>query len=132
MLTLEQRRNLSIPATPNLPMVDFDREANVLIIKGRSFPENATIFYYRLFEWVDYYLLTKPVHTTLNLSFQYLHTGSGVQVYNLIKRLLESEQTGNTVIINWFYEEDDEDLRQVGIDFSSVLRKPFNYNICEF
>ncbi len=39
---------------------------------------------------------------------------------------LEAIHKGKSeVIINWYYEEDDEDMLEAGEDYESIIRVPF-------
>ena len=37
------------------------------------------------------------------------------------------EKSGKDVTVNWYYEEFDEDMREVGEDYSDVINLPFLY-----
>ncbi len=32
---------------------------------------------------------------------------------------------GNEIVINWYYEEDDEDMLEAGEDYQSIINVPF-------
>ena len=38
-----------------------------------------------------------------------------------------AQNNGADVIVNWFYEEDDEDMRETGEDYEEILGLNFNY-----
>jgi hypothetical protein len=40
-------------------------------------------------------------------------------------------QGGNSVRINWFYEEDDEDMEESGEDFQEIIDVPITMNMIE-
>ncbi len=132
MISNNQPKKLVLPATTNLPFVDFDSQTGVFIIKGRSFSENALPFYEQINAWVEAYLSTKPTSTYLTIAFQYLNTSSGVQIYSFLKTLHQSKVEGNSLTVIWGYEDDDDDLQQVGADFSSALGLPFEFKVVEF
>ena len=29
--------------------------------------------------------------------------------------------------VNWYYEENDEDMRELGVDISNIINHPFNF-----
>ena len=127
-----ENNRLIIEATNNLPFVDFNNNTGIVIIKGRSYSENAYTFYSRLNKWANDYLLSKPKSTHITLAFQYLNTSSGVQVFNFIRNIQQSKNYGNSLTIVWGYEEDDDDLLQLGQDFSTALQLPFEFKLVEF
>lgn len=127
-----ENNRLIIEATNNLPYVDFNNNTGIVIIKGRSYSENAYTFYSRLNKWANDYLLSKPKSTHITLAFQYLNTSSGVQVFNFIRNMQQSKSYGDLLTVEWGYEEDDDDLLQLGQDFSTALQLPFEFKVVEF
>ena len=127
-----ENNRLIIEATNNLPFVDFNNNTGIVIIKGRSYSENAYTFYSRLNKWANDYLLSKPKSTHITLAFQYLNTSSGVQVFNFIRNMQQSKSYGDLLTVEWGYEEDDDDLLQLGQDFSTALQLPFEFKLVEF
>ncbi len=128
--TIQNR--LVIESTPNLPYVDFNNQTGTIFIKGRSYSENAYTFYSRLNKWANNYLLSKPKSTHITLAFQYLNTSSGVQVFNFVRNIQQSKSYGDSLTVVWGYEEDDDDLLQLGQDFSTALQLPFEFKLVEF
>jgi hypothetical protein len=41
--------------------------------------------------------------------------------------LKKIDQLGKEVIVNWYHEEDDEDMKEAGEDFSSFFNYEFNF-----
>ena len=41
------------------------------------------------------------------------------------KKLELIHKKGNPVEVNWYYEEDDEDMFEAGEDYQSIIRVPF-------
>jgi hypothetical protein len=44
----------------------------------------------------------------------------------VFKKLEAIYKNKNDVKINWYYEEDDEDMLEAGEDYESIIRVPFN------
>jgi hypothetical protein len=44
---------------------------------------------------------------------------------DVFKKLEAIYKAKNEVIINWYYEEDDEDMLEAGEDYESIIRVPF-------
>jgi hypothetical protein len=34
---------------------------------------------------------------------------------------------GNKVLIDWYYQEDDEDMQDAGEDYADIVEVPFNF-----
>ena len=44
---------------------------------------------------------------------------------DLFKKLEAIHKTGKEVVINWYYEEDDEDMLEAGEDYQAIIKVPF-------
>ncbi len=45
---------------------------------------------------------------------------------DLFKKFAELYKSGHKVQINWFYEEEDEDMQEAGEDYCDILGVPFD------
>ncbi len=124
----DRLENLVINTKENLALISFDKDAKVLVMKGHSLPENSYYFFLPILEWTEKYLKTLPDNTTLSIAFEYLHTGATKQIFELMRMLKKSEENGNSITINWYYEEDDDDMKDLGKQFSSALDIKFNFD----
>lgn len=61
--------------------------------------------------------------------FVYFNTSTSKCLYEILKKAKSYQIAGNEVDINWFYEEDDDDMKEVGEDFADLLDLPFHF--CE-
>jgi hypothetical protein len=114
-----------IEGTPKTPSVKFDEKEGVFEIKGRSIPENSVEFYKPLNEWLDNYMQTPLDKTVVNIRLEYFNTSSSKCILDVFKRLEAIHKTKHDVEINWFYEEDDEDMLEAGEDYDSIIKVPF-------
>jgi len=114
-----------IEGTPKTPSVKFDEKEGVFEIKGRSIPENSVEFYKPLNEWLDNYMQTPLEKTVVNIRLEYFNTSSSKCILDVFKRLEAIHKTKHDVEINWFYEEDDEDMLEAGEDYDSIIKVPF-------
>ncbi|MDY6801439.1 MAG: DUF1987 domain-containing protein [Bacteroidota bacterium] len=117
--------SISIEGTPKTPAVSFNAETGVIEIKGRSIPENSIEFYRPLVEWLEEYSKNPKKLTTVNIQLEYFNTSSSKCILDVFKKLESIKKARNDVIINWYYEEDDEDMLEAGEDYESIIRIPF-------
>ncbi len=116
---------ISIDGTAKTPTIKFDAESGIMEIKGRSIPENSIEFYKPLVDWLDEYAKSPKEITQVNVQLEYFNTSSSKCILDVFKKL-ESIQKGKPeVVINWYYEEDDEDMLEAGEDYESIIRVPF-------
>lgn len=116
---------ISIVGTPKTPTVNFDSSEGVVEIKGRSIPENSIEFYNPLVDWLEKYLSNPAGLTKVNIQLEYFNTSSSKCILDVFKKLEAIYKSGNDVVINWYYEEDDEDMLEAGEDYQSIIKIPF-------
>ena len=108
---------ITIEGTSKTPTIIFDAEAGLLELKGRSIPENSIEFYKPVVESLDKYSQEPKDKTSVNIQLEYFNTSSSKCILDLFKKLESIHKTGKDVVINWFYEEDDEDMLEAGEDY---------------
>jgi len=116
---------LTIEGTAKTPNVKFEADNGLIEIKGRSIPENSIEFYKPLVDWLEEYGKTPAALTKVNIQLEYFNTSSSKCILDVFKKLEAIYKTKNEVIINWYYEEDDEDMLEAGEDYESIIRVPF-------
>jgi hypothetical protein len=114
-----------IEGTPKTPSVKFDAATGILEIKGRSIPENSIEFYKPLVDWLDKYSEDPVYQTVVNIHLEYFNTSSSKCILDVFKKLELIHKAKNDVVVNWYYEEDDEDMLEAGEDYESIIRIPF-------
>jgi SiaC family regulatory phosphoprotein len=117
--------SISIEGTPKTPTVNFDATTGIIEVKGRSIPENSIEFYRPLVEWLEEYSKEPQNVTTVNIQLEYFNTSSSKCILDVFKKLEAIKKARNEVVINWYYEEDDEDMLEAGEDYESIIRIPF-------
>lgn len=116
---------LSIEGTPKTPTVSFDTNKGFLEIKGRSIPENSIEFYKSLVDLLEKYAGQPQPDTNVNIQLEYFNTSSSKCILDVFKKLEGINKNGSKVTINWYYEEDDEDMLEAGEDYQAIINVPF-------
>ena len=117
--------SIFIEGTPKTPNIDFDHGKGSLLLKGRSIPENSIEFYKPLVDWLDAYSSSPKPKTVCDVQLEYFNTSSSKCLLDLFKKMELMSTGGSEVIINWYYEEDDEDMLEAGEDYQSIINVPF-------
>jgi hypothetical protein len=117
--------SLFIEGTSKTPNVKFDANQGLIEIKGRSIPENSIEFYKPMVDWLDKYAKSPKQQTKVNVQLEYFNTSSSKCILDVFKKLEAIHKANNQVQINWYYEEDDEDMLEAGEDYESIIRVPF-------
>ena len=116
---------ISIAGTPKTPTVKFDSSQGLIEIKGRSNPENSIEFYKPLVDWLKEYAKDPGDKTIVNIQLEYFNTSSSKCILDVFKKLEAIHKSKHDITINWYYEEDDEDMLEAGEDYESIIRIPF-------
>lgn len=117
--------NLILEGSAKTPTVKFDATNGVLELKGRSIPENSIEFYKPLNDWIDAYGANPKPNTIVEVKLEYFNTSSSKCILDLFKQL-EKLNSGNTEVkVNWYFEEDDEDMEEAGEDYQAIIDLPF-------
>ncbi len=108
------------------PAIDFNAETGILKISGRSIPDDTFKVYNPIIEWLNQYSVQPNKTTTLDIRFEYINTSSSKFIFEILKKLEKLSNAGNDVTINWYYEEEDEDMMETGEDFQSIINIPIH------
>ncbi|MEN9998605.1 MAG: hypothetical protein RI922_1595 [Bacteroidota bacterium] len=114
---------LILEASAKTPEVVFDPVAGTLLLKGRSIPENSIEFYKPLNDWIDGYAANPGAQTVIEMKLEYFNTSSSKCILDLFKKL--EKLNGTDVSVNWYFEEDDEDMEEAGEDYQAIIKLPF-------
>jgi hypothetical protein len=117
--------NLILEGSAKTPSVNFDAAKGVLELKGRSIPENSVEFYKPLNDWIDNYAASPQGATTVDIKLEYFNTSSSKCILDLFKQLEGLNGKGTDVKVNWYFEEDDEDMEEAGEDYQAIINLPF-------
>ena len=116
--------NLTLEGSAKTPTISFDSNGK-LELKGRSIPENSVEFYKQLNDWLDAYSNVPATSTIVDVKLEYFNTSSSKCILDLFKKLELLHRTGRDTVINWYYESDDEDMQEAGLDYKAILTIPF-------
>ncbi|MEY5042637.1 MAG: hypothetical protein RLZZ414_2201 [Bacteroidota bacterium] len=116
---------INLEGTNKTPKITFNEEDGVLELKGRSIPENSIEFYKPLVDALDAYSKNPKSLTRVNIHLEYFNTSSSKCILDIFKKLEAIKNAGNDVNINWYYEEDDEDMLEAGEDYQAIIKVPF-------
>ena len=108
------------------PSVYFNPKKELLDLRGRSNPENPTTFYNYLLGNLEDYPSLDVGKITVNMAFEYFNTSSSKCLYLVLDKLNKISQLGKKVIVNWYHEAEDEDMKEAGEDFGSYFDYEFN------
>jgi hypothetical protein len=126
---------IKIPETEKSPRVLFDPENRLFELEGNSRPENVREFYYPIIEKLRVYFddilqdgslddyKESPVKFVFKL--EYFNSSSAKFISDILILIGNYAKKGINVKIYWYFDEGDEDMMEVGEDFSDMIDIPF-------
>ncbi|MFB6257478.1 MAG: DUF1987 domain-containing protein [Flavobacteriales bacterium] len=117
-----------LESNDKLPFVSLDPNGD-LLLKGCSFPLDATRFYEPILEWMEEYKKAPSERTVLRIDLSSFNIGSSKYILYMIHRLQDIVREGGDAAIEWVYEKGDEDMKEVGEDYEIMARIPFVHRI---
>lgn len=130
-------QTLHIKPTINSPEIIFRPGENVFIIKGNSAPEDVRAMYYPVIDWIKIFIddvlfgeykiynESNPVRFRVDLS--YFNSSSAKFLYDILTEFKRLSHSGFPVVVEWAYDENDPDMKDAGMDISSLAGIEFLY-----
>lgn len=110
--------------TEESPGVVLDAQAGRFEISGKSYPEDAVAFYQPIFRWLKKYSENPNPQTEVSFKLLYFNTASQKLFLDLLLILDRMVEAGKEVSIDWYYDEEDESMRDAGDEFANLLDVP--------
>ncbi|MBI9068242.1 MAG: DUF1987 domain-containing protein [Salinivirgaceae bacterium] len=119
--------DLIISGNKQKPDLVFSATTGELRVSGQSLPENATLLYGPALDWIEEYSKAPAKQTVFSLQMKYYNTASSKMFFSIIKRLNIIYKGGVDVIIEWYFQSDDEDMLDAGEYFRDLVDIPFKF-----
>ncbi len=116
-------------------MVILDPDNERYEISGESRPEDVSDFFMPILNWLDEFGVDldekegrdKAGQMEFNFNIDYFNSTSATFILDIVKKIGKIRSTGNDIMVKWHYEEDDEDMLEVGKEMSRLVKFPFEY-----
>jgi len=99
------------------PYVNLNAETGICEMSGESYLEDTNVFYQPIYQWLQEYAreIKKPLR--FNFRLTYFNTSSSKSLLDLLRIIRIYEEEGGEVEVNWYYADDDDDMREEAEDF---------------
>jgi hypothetical protein len=111
---------LEFQPTQKTPFVLLD-PSGLIRFKGRSIPEDVSLFYEDILDWIIAYASSPPAKTEVDIELEYLNSGTSKYMLRFLRKLKEIENDGYALIVKWTYEQGDDDILERGEYYASIL-----------
>jgi phospholipid N-methyltransferase len=96
-------------------------------IRVRGLFQNKTEVIEQIMNWIDKYLRNPTEITYVIISFEYLNSFSTTILVSILRKLSQVILQSGKLVIQWYYEEDDEDILERGEYISSTFNIPITF-----
>jgi len=117
-----------ISPTKNTPQIILDPKGTIKLT-GRLIPENAEDFFKPIEEWINEYFKNPAEITSVEICIEYINSAGTKYLLDIIHKIthIHLKKNRKKFVINWFYNDEDEDMLEKGTFLSSDLDIPFNF-----
>lgn len=129
---------LLIEETIATPMIILDYNNNNFKLMGCSRPEDVREFYGPIIQWLidfkesinsDIIENHKADPIVFKFNFDYFNSSSAKFILDILVLVDDIHSAGLNTRIDWYYDESDDDMKEVGEELSEVVDFPFEYVI---
>jgi len=117
---------LKVLRTKDTPEIFFKPDGMIKIV-GRSMFADLNDFTKRIEAWIEEYICDPADITCIDFCLEYLSTNNQKFYITLIRKVEAIKLVNKKYIINWYYEEGDEDILEKGEYIASMVQIPFNF-----
>lgn len=116
---------IRIEGKQDTPKVIIDENELLVKISGNSFNEAAIDIFYQIIDWIQKIENTFEDELKFEFDFVYINSASKKMIFVIINHLDRIYKTGKKVSADWYYNEYDEDMMDLGKDFTDCVSFPF-------
>ncbi|HAF29139.1 MAG TPA: hypothetical protein DCG75_08845 [Bacteroidales bacterium] len=134
-------KGLNIPATDKSPKVLFDYENYLFEMQGNSRPENVRDFYfpiiYKIRKHFEKIINKNQIEEfneksfKFNFKLDYFNSSSAKFISDILVLIKDFTDAGLNFKVYWYFTDGDEDMKEVGEDFSEMISFPFHFIMVE-
>ena len=113
---------LTIEKTDRSPEIHFDFNNNEYSLRGESYPEDVNEFYGPVMEKLEAHLESlEGAEVKFTFELIYFNSSSAKILMGLFELLDETAENGSKVHVVWAYEEEDDNMEELGEEFGEDL-----------
>ena len=130
-------QKLYINYGPNTPEIHFSPDENIFLISGRSAPEDVRAIYYPVIQEIKnivndiivgkYSIYTPENPLIFKVDLTYFNSSSTKFLYDILFELKRLPPSGIQIIVEWFYDDEDLDMKEAGNDIALLAEMEFTY-----
>lgn len=119
-----------IAPTGHTPAINLN-PGGIVKITGRAITESGSKYTDELMRWIDSYLSDPAESTSVLIALEYLNSYNSIYLSSVLRKLSQLNDRRKKLEINWYVEEDDDDLLERGEYISSITGIPINFRLTD-
>ena len=119
---------LKIKGSLNTFEVSLDAATGKLLFTGRSYPENSSVFFHPIIEWLQRYVQNPAAQTECTFEIEYFNSASRKCIIEIFRILESLHKTNGSVTVIWNYEDGDEGMKETGEEYKNLCKLNFRFN----
>ena len=117
--------DLIIKPTDKSLAVDFS--PGIMNFTGRSILTDPKLFFDPIHTWVNRYMRNPAEETVVNIKLEYIDTASTQELYKILRQLVAVRKKGLEMIMNWYIEDEDPEMKELGEMIEQRLGVDFRF-----
>lgn len=118
-------KKLKIKRTDDTPEIILDSINSIFSFEGISIPENTEEFYSPIISWLKQYSENPNKNNSIIFKLLYYNSTSTLLFTKILKLFELIQKNGNNVEVEWFYNPNDETVKEDGEEFANYFSMPF-------
>lgn len=114
--------DIFIEGTQNTPTIFFSAEKSSWMVSGRSYNKEPRACFEPLLTWLE--TVSGPGSYLVEFKLEFFDTGSFKVILDILHFLKRRLADNLQLSVRWFYETDDEDMRESGESLREITRLP--------
>ncbi|MFT4600086.1 MAG: hypothetical protein ACI857_000256 [Arenicella sp.] len=111
-----------VDSTFKTPIIEGNIQAGSLIMRGRSLPEDAKLFYQPFKKWLEGFRTSGAPHFTISFELDYYYTATSKLLINILMKL-KKVRTIKKATVEWRYDTDDLEMEETRLDFKNLVEE---------
>lgn len=116
--------SIYIQKTKKTPLINLNIKESLFQIKGPSFSEDIVDVYNPIIEWITENLTELENELICEMYFTVLNSASHKKIFQILIKLNSFLDNGKLIKVKWYYDEDDEDIMEMGEDLIELINVP--------
>jgi len=120
-----------------IPGVIFDPDNNNFEMTDSSRPEDVRDLFYPMIEWLKDFgekilqgmdtQFSKENPLLFKVKMDYFNSSSAKFMYDIFEELKAIRENGLPLEIQWYFEEEDDDMREAGEEMQDLIEMEFQF-----